>query len=432
MKIILWKDCKKIDQNLILCRDTIKAQNHIKTAVSDIVKKVQQSGDLALKNYTREFDGVSLKSLALTKKEWQKANQIDQNAKQAINFAYKNIKRFHQLQLPKDISSDVGGVNLIRQYKAIESVGLYIPGGSAPLISTLLMLAIPAMIAKCREVIVVTPPRQDGSINPAILYAAKICGISRLYKIGGAQAIAALGYGTKTIPKVMKIFGPGNKYVTEAKLQLSQDPFGAAIDMPAGPSELLIIADNKANPSFVASDLLAQAEHDPEAKVILVTNDQKFARRVLSEVKKQASILSRRAIIAKSLNLGLIIIVNDITEALNLSNKYAPEHLILQIQNPKKYLAQIQNAGSVFIGPWSAEALGDYASGPNHVLPTYGYAKNYSGLAVESFMKSITFQEVSEEGFINLAPIVEKLADLEGLDGHKNSVIIRGKKISKE
>jgi histidinol dehydrogenase len=333
------------------------------------------------------------------------------------------------LQLPKTLRLNKNGIDAWKEYKAIERVGLYIPGGTAPLVSTLLMLAIPAVIAKCREIIVVTPPNKNGEINPAIIYAAKLCGINKIFAVGGAQAIAALAYGTETIPKVVKIFGPGNKYVTEAKLQVAQDPCGAALDMPAGPSEVLVIADDRANAQLVAADLLSQAEHDVDSKVILITTSQSLANQVDEALTAQLKNLQRQKIITKSLENAAIIIVDCLDEAFAISNIFAPEHLILQIDNPRNYLNFVQNAGSVFIGRWSAEALGDYASGPNHVLPTYGYAKSYSGLGVESFMKSITFQEVSKEGLLALAPTVETLAQLEGLDAHKIAVNLRRKMI---
>jgi histidinol dehydrogenase len=432
MKIINWSKCTKSEQKNLLRRISAKEQADVREDVCQIIQNVRKFGDFAVKDYTKQFDGITLPSLNLTAKEWQCAADIDEAAKQAIDIAYKNIKRFHELQLPKTLVSSGEGFYLYRKYNAIEKVGLYVPGGTAPLVSTLLMLAIPASIAGCKTIVVITPPNKLGTVDPVILYAARVCGIENVYKVGGAQGIAALAYGTKTIPKVAKIFGPGNKYVTEAKLQVAQDPYGAAFDMPAGPSEVLVIADAEANPSFVAADLLAQAEHDENAKVILVTTDKDLAAKVLIEVNEQASYLSRQSILKLSIDKGIIAIVKTIEEAFAIANSYAPEHLILQIANPRNYLAMIQNAGSVFVGPWAPEALGDYASGPNHVLPTYGYAASFGGLSVESFMKSTTFQEIQAKGFINLAVAVESLAELEGLDAHKNSVVIRRKCLAGE
>lgn len=409
----------------MLSRNSLKSADEVKQRVRAIIQQVKLRGDVALKQYTQQFDGVDLPTIAVSEQEWLQAEQVTASAKKALTMAYNNIQRFHQLQIPKAISLDSEGVYLRREYRALDRVGLYIPGGSAPLISTLLMLAIPAGLAGCQEIIATTPPEKDGNINPLMLYAAKLCGINRLYKVGGAQAIAALAYGTATIDKVDKIFGPGNAYVTEAKMQVAEDPAGSALDMPAGPSEVLVIADSNANANIIAADLLAQAEHDAAARAILVTTDRTLAENVLVAVQQQLARLSRKNKIEQALADSTIIIVDTLLEGIQVSNAYAPEHLILQIDNPQNYLSMIRNAGSVFIGPWSAEALGDYASGSTHVLPTYGYAKSYSGLGVESFMKSITFQKVQAKGLLNLASCVETLAELEGLDAHKNSVVLR-------
>jgi histidinol dehydrogenase len=432
MRILTWKDLDQSSKDRALSRSHAVTGNDVKNIVSEIIAKVRAEGDVALKYYAQVFDKVTLDSIALEPKEFEAAKEIDEEAKRAIEHAHKNIKRFHELQIPKAISVTADGIEARKEYRPIDSVGLYIPGGSAPLISTFLMLAIPALIAGCKKIIVITPPNKENKIHPAILYAAELCNVKEIYKSGGAQAVAALAYGTNSIPKVMKIFGPGNKYVTEAKQQVSLDPMGAALDMPAGPSEVLVIADAEANPTLVASDMLAQAEHDADSMAVLVTTSQKLANEVQIEISAQTKLLKRQSIIAKSLPNCVTIIVGNIDEAFAISNIYAPEHLILQIAQPKTYLEKISNAGSVFIGHWSAEALGDYASGPNHVLPTYGYAKTYSGLGVESFMKSITFQEVSKKGLLNLANTVEKIADLEGLDAHRNSVTLRREIIERE
>ncbi len=422
MKILTWNAATKEEKALLLNRSSSESQEELTKNVSGIIARVRRDGDAAISYYTELFDGVKLMPR-------NSEDELSNDVKNAIETAYKNIRDFHELQLPKTLLLNKNGIDAWKEYKAIERVGLYIPGGTAPLVSTLLMLAIPAVIAKCREIIVVTPPNKNGEINPAIIYAAKLCGINKIFAVGGAQAIAALAYGTETIPKVIKIFGPGNKYVTEAKLQVAQDPCGAALDMPAGPSEVLVIADGWANAQLVAADLLSQAEHDVDSKVILITTSQSLANQVDEALAAQLKNLQRQKIITKSLEKAAIIIVDSLDEAFAISNIFAPEHLILQIDNPRNYLNFVQNAGSVFIGKWSAEALGDYASGPNHVLPTYGYAKSYSGLGVESFMKSITFQEVSKEGLLALAPTVETLAQLEGLDAHKTAVNLRRKMI---
>lgn len=426
MQIITWQTLTQAEKKAILTRGHSHTQrNQLDNHVAEIIHKVRVEGDQALKHYTHIFDHIQLDSVTLEPEAWSTINALDTKIKQAVNFAYEKIQRFHQRCLPPTIRSTENGIDVWKTYRSIESVGLYIPGGTAPLVSTLLMLAIPATLAGCQHIILTTPPNQQGHIHPAILYAAQCCGIQKIYRIGGAQAIAALAYGTESVPKVDKIFGPGNKYVTAAKLQVSQDPDGAAFDMPAGPSEVLVIADETANISFVAADLLAQAEHDEDARAILVTTDENLAKQVIAEVNQQAKHLNRQTILKRSLAKAWAILAQDLQEALTISNTYAPEHLILQIRNPKDYLQLVHNAGSVFIGPWSAEALGDYASGSNHVLPTYGYAKNYSGIGVETFMKAITFQEVSAEGLIHLSEAVETLATLEGLDAHKFSVVNR-------
>ncbi|MFI4956996.1 MAG: histidinol dehydrogenase [Gammaproteobacteria bacterium] len=419
MKIVVWESCtEKAD---VLRRASADTQVDVQNSVRDIIAQVRARGDEAVKAYTKQFDGVTRSALEVSFKD----AIVDIKTEEAIKKAYNNIKRFHELQKPKDIGLTIDGGTLRREYKAIERVGLYVPGGTAPLISTMLMLAIPARIAGCKEIVVVTPPGRDGNIHPAILYAAKLCEVTQVYACGGAQAIAALAYGTETMPKVDKIYGPGNKYVTEAKEQVSQDPEGCARDMPAGPSEVLVIADANASADFVAADLLAQAEHDVDSKAVLVTTDISLAKELLVALKMQAARLSRQSILEKSMKSIVLIVAKDLATCFSISNQFAPEHLILQIDHPNEYLPLITHAGSVFVGQWTTEALGDYASGPNHVLPTYGYARSYSGLGVESFMKSITFQEVTPEGLLQLAGCVEHLATLEGLDGHCQAVVVR-------
>ncbi len=426
MKIINWQAAEVSVKNKILTRCTLNNKEDIASNVSSIIARVRAEGDSALLYYTETYDGVKLNSIKVSSKN------SNTKIKEAIDAAYRRIKQFHELQIPESIKCNMGGVRAWKSWFPIENVGLYVPGGTAPLISTLLMLAIPARLAGCKNLVCVTPPNRNSAIHPAILYAAEICGINQVYSIGGAQAIAALAYGTQTVPKVDKIFGPGNKYVTEAKIQVSRDPLGAALDMPAGPSEVLVIADEHVNPRLIASDLLAQAEHDEDAVAICITTNTQLAEKVNSAIIEQIKTLNRKEIINKSLKHSYIIIARDLNEAFEISNAYAPEHLILNIEDAENYIKFIRNAGSVFLGRWSAEALGDYASGPNHVLPTYGYAKNYSGLGVESFMKAITFQEVSKEGLLELALTVEALANFEGLDAHKMSVSMRRSLLEEE
>ena len=427
-----WGNLSVSEKNSILSRGScLDDSNNLSSVVSAIINNVRLNGDSALYEYSKKFDEVELNSLLVTKDEYLAAHSLEQHYKDAIYKAYENISYYHNISKPKEFSYNKDGMVLGKIYRPIEKVGLYIPGGTATLVSTLMMLAIPAQIAGCEEKILVTPPMKDGSVAPAILFAANICGIDKVYKVGGAQAIAALAYGTGSIPKVHKIFGPGNKYVTEAKLQVSVGGGAVAIDMPAGPSEVLVIADKNAIPEFIASDLLAQAEHDIEAHVVLVTPDKDLADEVLSQVLVQKNQLSRREIIDKSLAKSVVIIAGDVDECFEISNVYAPEHLILHLDNAIDYLKQVKNAGSVFVGKWSPESAGDYSSGTNHVLPTYGYANMYSGLDVIGFMKSISFQDLSLQGLKMLAPSIEDLATLEGLDAHRNAVSIRLKSLIK-
>lgn len=429
---INWYNLSASEKDNIFSRgSSLESNNNLSNVVSDIINNVKANGDMALHEYSKKFDGVKLDSLLVSKKEYLVANSLEQHYKDAIYKAYENISHYHNISKPKEFSYAKDGIVLGKIYRPVEKVGLYIPGGTATLVSTLMMLAIPAKIAGCEDKILVTPPMKDGSVAQAILFAANLCGIDKIYKVGGAQAIAALAYGTDSIPKVHKIFGPGNKYVTEAKLQVSVGGSMTAIDMPAGPSEVLVIADNNANPEFIASDLLAQAEHDQDAHVVLVTPDKDLADKVLSHVLVQKNQLSRQEIIDKSLAKSVVIVAKDIDECFEISNSYAPEHLILHLDNAIDYLKDIKNAGSVFVGKWSPESAGDYSSGTNHVLPTYGYANMYSGLDVIGFMKSISFQDLSPDGLKVLGSSIENLATLEGLDAHKNAVSIRLKSLTK-
>lgn len=397
----------------------------LKKSVKKIMRKVKKDGDRALLKFAKLFDGVKLSTIEVTESEiTEAANFISTDLKEAILLAKSNIECFHRSQIEQSrIVETMPGVSCWRKSIGIEKVGLYIPGGSAPLFSTVLMLAIPATLAGCREIILCTPSGKKGKIHPAILYAASICGITKVYKAGGAQAIAAMTYGTDTIPNVFKIFGPGNQYVTEAKKMASQK--GVAIDMPAGPSEVLVIADESAIPEFVAADLLSQAEHGPDSQVILVTNNMETAIKTEHALNHQLKKLPRKSIAEKTLSNSRFIITKDIEEAINFSNCYAPEHLILATINPEKLAEKITNAGSVFLGNFSPESAGDYASGTNHTLPTAGYAAMYSGVSVDSFVKKITFQQLTKEGLKGIGNAIMTMAEAEGLEGHKNAVAIR-------
>jgi len=394
--------------------------------VQSVLDEVKNRGDEALLEFTAKFDGVELKSLKMAVPE---VVELDEKLKLGIDLAWKNIYKFHsaQQQLPEKVET-TSGVFCWRKSIAIEKVGLYIPGGSAPLFSTLLMLGIPAIIAGCKEIVVCTPPRKDGSVDSAILYVAQKLGLKQIYTVGGAQAVAALASGTETIPKVDKIFGPGNQYVTMAKQLVQQQ--GVAIDMPAGPSEVLVIADDSCDPAFVAADLLSQAEHGPDSQVVLVfVGSEQVLNEVLDELEAQLEQLPRIDIAQKALENSSAIVVNSSDEAMAFSNQYAPEHLILATRNADELAEKVVNAGSVFIGNYSCESAGDYASGTNHTLPTNGYARSYSGVSLDSFMKKVTFQKLSAEGIQNIGPSIETMAAAEQLDAHRNAVSLRLKKL---
>src|SRR6187401_1571764 len=397
----------------------------VEKVVKKILEKVKTKGDKAVRKYTKEFDGVKLKNLTVSEKEIKTAeNLLSQELKDAIQQAKSNIEKFHRSQIEEiKVIETMPGINCWRRSVGIEKVGIYIHGGTAPLFSTVLMLAIPAVIAGCKEIILCTPPSKDGSINPAILYTAKLCGITKIFKVGGVQAIAAMAYGTESISKVFKIFGPGNQYVTAAKQLIQKE--GIAIDMPAGPSEVLVIADETAIPEFVAADLLSQAEHGADSQVILLTTSEKVAEKTQLFIKEQLKELSRKAIAEKALENSKIVLLNSLDEAIDLSNLYAPEHLILSCNNAEELIVKIISAGSVFIGNYSPESVGDYASGTNHTLPTNGYAAMYSGVSVDSFVKKVTFQQLTKEGLTNIGNTVMQMAEAEGLDAHKNAVAIR-------
>lgn len=397
----------------------------IEQSVSRILEKVRKKGDKAVLKYTKKFDGVNLNSLLVTDEEINRAeSMLHEELKTAIRQAKNNIEVFHLAQREeiKKIET-MPGITCWRKAQPIEKVGLYIPGGSAPLFSTVLMLAVPARLAGCEEIILCTPPSKDGGINPAILFTAQLCGISKIFKVGGVQAIAALTYGTPSIPKVFKIFGPGNQYVTAAKQQVQQH--GVSIDMPAGPSEVLVIADETAIPEFAASDLLSQAEHGSDSQVILVTTSESMAEKVNEAVYEQLKNLPRKETATKALQNSRVIITRSIDEAIALSNLYAPEHLILSCDNAEEVSGKVTNAGSVFLGNYSPESAGDYASGTNHTLPTNGFAAMYSGVSLDSFVKKITFQQLTKDGLKNIGNTVMAMAAAEGLEAHKNAVAIR-------
>ncbi len=393
--------------------------------VSTILKNVKANGDAAVLEYEEQFDKVKLASLVVTEEEMKEAeSQVPIELKVAILLAQRNIYTFHKKQKfeGKKVET-MEGVTCWQKAVGIEKVGLYIPGGTAPLFSTVLMLAVPAKIAGCKEIVLCTPPDKEGKINPAILYAAQVSGVSKIFKAGGVQAIGAMAYGTESVPKVYKIFGPGNQYVMAAKQQVAMHD--VAIDMPAGPSEVMVIADETSNPAFVAADLLSQAEHGVDSQVVLVTTSEKFLGEVEYEVQHQLSRLPRWQIAEKSLENSKLILVKDMDEAIEMANEYAPEHLIIETKDYMDLAEKVVNAGSVFLGAYTPESAGDYASGTNHTLPTNGYAKAYSGVSLDSFIRKITFQEISREGIQNIGPAIEVMASNEHLDAHKNAVSVR-------
>lgn len=424
-----------LNQNEIekLCLRNLASDSDIRTSTQEIIKKVSLEGDSALLEYTSQFDGVNLEKLYIDEDEiYALADGISREAKRALEIAFNNIHRFHQTQARREKPVETSkGVTCWREARPIENVGLYIPGGTAVLPSTFLMLGVPAKIAGCKEIIICTPPQKDGKINGYIAYCAQLLQIKRIYLVGGAQAIAAMSYGTETIPKVHKVFGPGNQYVTIAKT-IVQNTTQVAIDMPAGPSEVLIIADKYSNPTFIASDLLAQAEHGSDSQAVLVSLDEDIIEQTNLELKKQIESISRKEIATEAIKNSYSVFCETLLDAFSFSNHYAPEHLILAVKDAKSMTRSIVNAGSVFLGNLTPESLGDYASGTNHTLPTSGYAKAYSGVSLDSFVKKITFQEATEEGLQTLGPTVEILAELEGLQAHKNAISIRLSSLKKQ
>ncbi|NVK85937.1 MAG: histidinol dehydrogenase [Cytophagia bacterium] len=407
----------------ILKRPTMDLQE-IEQKVRPVMERVKLEGDNALRDFTEQFDGVAVDDFRVTDAEFAEAeNLVEAELKSAILSAKSNIEAFHAAQTQNELVVEtMPGVKCYRRSVGIEKVGLYIPGGTAPLFSTVLMLAIPAKIAGCKEIVLCTPPNQEGKIHPAILYTAKAVGVTNVFKAGGAQAIAAMTFGTKSIPQVNKIFGPGNQYVTAAKQLATR--FGLAIDMPAGPSEVAVYADGSANPVFVAADLLSQAEHGADSQVVLVASSEEIVKNVQAEIESQLNVLPRAEFATKALANSVAVVLDE-KEAVELINEYGAEHLILSVDEPWRIANQIINAGSVFLGHLTPESAGDYASGTNHTLPTNGYAKMYSGVSIDSFVKKITYQEITPEGLTVLGPVVEKMAEAEELQAHKNAVTVR-------
>jgi len=426
-EMINWQNLSAREKQTALARPAIAESGLLSQQVTNILNNVRKNGDKALYELTEKFDGVALNTLAVSKETIQIAkDSLSVKRLQAIETAYGQIKRFHQAQLSNDITVETtAGVRCTLKTEAIESVGLYIPAGSAPLPSTVLMLGVPSQLAKCSRTVLVCPPDKNGKLANEILVAASLCEIDEIYTVGGAHACAALAFGTATIPAVNKIFGPGNKYVTEAKKQLSQQVFGFAIDMPAGPSEVLVIADKNANPKFVAADLLSQAEHGPDSQVILLSDSATLIETVQTELLSQVAVLSRQNIAEQALIQSRLILVKDLNQAVEVSNTYAPEHLIIQTDNAQDLLKIVRNAGSIFVGAYTPESAGDYASGTNHVLPTYGYSKVISSLSLADFSRRFTVQEITKQGLANIAECITELTDAEGLDGHKRAVTIR-------
>ena len=427
MRIVDWKSLSAAGALAMLRRPALRDAGAIANAARQIIDEVRRDGDAALRDLTQRFDGVQLDAFAVGAEEIAAAERkLSKFEHEAIAQAIANVRRFHAAQIQMPISIETApGVRCERIAVPIQAVGLYVPAGSAPLPSTAIMLAVPAAIAGCPVRVLCTAPNSSGEAHPAVLVAARAAGIERIYKLGGAQAVAAMAYGTATVPKCDKIFGPGNAWVSAAKLLIANDPEGAAVDLPAGVSEVMVIADDSARADFVAADMLAQAEHSVDAQSLLVTDSGEFARRVAAEIERQRRRLTRSAILAESVAHMRMIVVASLQEALEIANRYAPEHLLLQVRDPRAWLAKVTAAGAVFLGRWSPETVGDYCSGPNHTLPTYGYARAHSGLSLEDFQKRITVQELTPAGLRRIGPTAQVLAGLEGLDAHAAAVAIR-------
>jgi histidinol dehydrogenase len=427
MKVVDWKSADSATRRAALSRPSAGSRDEVFRQAADVIAAVRAEGDAAVRRYTQKFGGPALDELRVSTAEFRAARAaLGAREIAALERAVTNVTRFHEAQLAQPLSVDtMPGVRCERITRPINSVGLYVPAGSAPLPSTAIMLAVPARIAGCPARAIASSPDREGRIHAAVLVAAELCGVDTVYKMGGAQAIAALAFGTDSVRKVDKIFGPGSAWVTAAKQLVAGDPDGAAIDLPAGPSEVLVVADDSANPRFVAADLLAQAEHDVVAQVILVTTSPALARAVSAELESQTALLSRRDIVGQSMAASRCILVEDLDAAMQVSNDYAPEHLIIQTREPRALLRKVESAGSVFIGEWSPESMGDYCSGTNHVLPTFGYARSYSGVSLLEYQKRITVQELSAEGLRALGPTAVTLSGMEGLDAHGNAVKVR-------
>lgn len=424
---VRWDELSLADRRALLRRPAQSHASGVEQTARDIISRVRRDGDRAVLELCLKYDRVALPSLRVSAEEVSdSAASLDAEQRQAIARAIANVRRFHEAQRPQPIRVVTSpGVVCERISVPLDAVGLYVPAGSAPLPSSALMLAVPAILAGCRRVVMCSPPDRDGRLDPGVLFTAQQCGVSEIYKAGGAQAIAAMAYGTETIPQVDKIFGPGNAWVTAAKVQVAADPEGAAYDMPAGPSEVMVIADDAADPEFVAADLLAQAEHSPDAQAVLVTACRSLVSRVERELERQLPRLSRAGIAQAALANSRLVEVADLETAIAVANQYAPEHLILQVRDPRRWLPGLRTAGSVFLGAWTPEAMGDYCSGTNHVLPTYGYARAHSGLSLAAFMREMTLQHITEDGLRDLGPTAVTLARMEGLDAHAASVSAR-------
>jgi histidinol dehydrogenase len=425
--ILHWSTLSAEQRRQALRRPAQQSTPAFQESVREIVREVRARGDAALLDFTRRFDGVALKQIEVNAAEFAAAETaLDSERRLAIDRAITNVRRFHEAQVGAPLRVETApGVVCERHFHAIDAVGLYVPAGVAPLPSTAIMLAVPARIAGCPTRIICTPPRHDGTADPAVLTIANLCGVRRVFKVGGAQAIAAMAYGTESVPKVDKIFGPGSSWVTAAKLQVANDPEGAALDLPAGPSEVLVIADATARAEFVAADLLAQAEHSNDAQAVLVTTSSTLAEATAAQVEAQMQRLDRADTLRKSLEHARLIVVDTLDSAIEINNTYAPEHLILQVANARGWLPKVRNAGSVFLGAWTPETMGDYCSGTNHVLPTYGFARAYSGLSLHDFVRRMTVQELTADGLRELGQTAITLAMLEGLDAHANAVQVR-------
>ncbi len=432
MQCVQWNSLDAAAKRSALARPAQSQGSEVRQRVEQIIEQVKRAGDSALRELTREIDGVELESLQVSEAEFQQAEKlVSDEQKVALDRAIANVRKFHEAQRPSAIRVETApGVICEQLVRPLGSVGLYVPAGTAALPSAVIMLAIPASVAGCARQVIFTPPDGEGGANAAVLVAARKCGVAEVYKVGGAQAIAAMAYGTESIPRVDKIFGPGNAWVTAAKMLVSTDPLGCVCDMPAGPSEIMVVADENADAELIASDLLSQAEHGPDSQVVLVTTSQELSDQVQAQLGIQLATLPRAEIAEKALQGSRTILVENLEIAMEVVNAYAPEHLILQVVEPRVWLPDVQNAGSVFLGPWTPESVGDYCSGTNHVLPTYGYARSVSGLSLSDFLRRMTVQELSPAGLMNIGPVAQVMAEMEGLRAHAQAVTLRLARLS--